>query len=54
VKKDKDMAAGTGLGLPLVKHIVEDIHGGQIRVRSMLGEGSTFGVVLPLIRTTNI
>jgi two-component system phosphate regulon sensor histidine kinase PhoR len=51
VKKDKDMAAGTGLGLPLVKHIVEDIHRGQIAVRSTLGEGSAFSVVLPQVRS---
>ena len=47
VKKDKDMAAGTGLGLPLVKHIVEDIHSGSIQVRSVIGSGSTFSVHLP-------
>lgn len=47
VKKNKDMAPGTGLGLPLAKHIVEDVHGGRIVVQSRLGEGSTFGVVLP-------
>ncbi|NUQ65003.1 MAG: PAS domain-containing protein [Pirellulales bacterium] len=47
VKKDKDMATGTGLGLPLAKHIVEDVHGGQISVQSALGEGSTFRVALP-------
>lgn len=47
VKKDKEMAAGTGLGLPLVKHIVEDIHRGRIEVESELGKGSTFRVVLP-------
>jgi two-component system phosphate regulon sensor histidine kinase PhoR len=47
VKKDKEMAAGTGLGLPLVKHIVEDIHRGRIEVESELGKGSTFRVVIP-------
>ncbi|MGI8979006.1 MAG: ATP-binding protein [Pirellulaceae bacterium] len=47
VKKDKDMAGGTGLGLPLVKHIVEDIHRGRIEVESELGKGSTFRVVIP-------
>jgi two-component system phosphate regulon sensor histidine kinase PhoR len=44
VKKDKDMAPGTGLGLPLAKHIVEDVHGGQLTVESAPGEGSTFSV----------
>lgn len=51
VRKDRDMAAGTGLGLSLVKHIVEDIHGGSVSVTSTLGEGSTFHVSLPLSRS---
>lgn len=50
VSKDKDMAPGTGLGLPLVKHIVEDVHNGQIEVESQLGVGSTFRICLPAVR----
>jgi signal transduction histidine kinase len=38
--------AGTGIGLFIVKMIVER-HGGSVDVVSTLGEGSTFGVVLP-------
>lgn len=47
VSKDKNMAPGTGLGLPLAKHIVEDVHGGRLTVESELGVGSTFVVTLP-------
>ena len=47
VKKNKDMAAGTGLGLPLARHIVEDVHGGTVSVQSAPGEGSTFAVTIP-------
>lgn len=46
VKKDSKMAGGTGLGLPLAKHIVEDVHGGQISVTSAKEKGSTFRVAL--------
>ena len=46
VKKDQKMASGTGLGLPLAKHIVEDVHGGCLEVESELGVGSTFRITL--------
>jgi signal transduction histidine kinase len=37
---------GTGLGLAMVRHIV-DAHGGAVEVRSAAGEGSAFTIVLP-------
>ena len=47
VKKDEQMAGGTGLGLPLARHIVEDVHGGELSVKSQLGTGSVFRISLP-------
>jgi len=40
-------AEGTGLGLPLTKRIVE-LHGGEMRLESAPGKGSTFSFTLPL------
>ncbi|HEV7373395.1 MAG TPA: CHASE2 domain-containing protein [Pyrinomonadaceae bacterium] len=40
-------APGTGMGLPLVREIIE-LHGGRVTVESEPGVGSTFSVCLPL------
>jgi len=42
----KPAGVGTGLGLPICRRIVEDL-GGEIRVTSREGLGSTFTVLLP-------
>jgi two-component system sensor histidine kinase ResE len=39
-------SSGTGLGLAITRHIVLE-HGGDIKVQSKLGEGTTFTVTLP-------
>lgn len=42
---------GWGLGLTLVKRIVEDYHGGRIYVKeSELGKGTTFRIEMPLVK----
>jgi two-component system NtrC family sensor kinase len=43
----KEPGRGTGLGLSVCHQIV-DRHGGQIRVSSQPGEGTTFTVILPI------
>jgi len=48
VGANNKQAKGTGLGLNLVKQIVEKVHGGHVFVTSQVGSGSTFGFELPL------
>jgi signal transduction histidine kinase len=43
-----DRRRGTGLGLPLVRAVARG-HGGEVRVRSVAGEGSVFELVLPVL-----
>ncbi|RJO74030.1 MAG: PAS domain S-box protein [Myxococcales bacterium] len=45
----KETGKGTGLGLPISFGIVSD-HGGKIDIRSKVGEGAAFDVILPVRR----
>jgi two-component system phosphate regulon sensor histidine kinase PhoR len=54
VEATKNQAKGTGLGLNLVKQIIENIHNGRVFVKSKAGLGSTFGFELPLSRQAHL
>jgi len=49
VRANNKLAKGTGLGLTLVKHIVETVHDGKLSVISEEGQGSTFSIELPVL-----
>ena len=50
VEATKNQAKGTGLGLNLVKQVIEKVHNGRVFVKSKVGAGSTFGFEMPLSR----
>jgi two-component system, NtrC family, sensor kinase len=43
----KPTGEGTGLGLSLSYDIIVKLHGGEIKVKSVLGAGTEFIIVLP-------
>jgi signal transduction histidine kinase len=44
---ENQQVPGTGLGLALVEHMAK-AHGGELRIRSVVGRGSTFSIHLPM------
>ncbi|MBD2578033.1 MASE1 domain-containing protein [Oscillatoria sp. FACHB-1406] len=44
----KRVGKGTGLGLAIARQIIEEKHGGQLKVRSEWGQGTEFSIQLPL------
>jgi two-component system phosphate regulon sensor histidine kinase PhoR len=44
---------GTGLGLAITKHVVQR-HGGELRIESQLGKGSTFMLFFPASRVVDL
>ena len=48
--RDNREIGGTGIGLALVKALVEEGHHGRVAVESELGRGTTFSVTLPVRR----
>lgn len=51
VGANNKQAKGTGLGLNLVRQIIETVHAGRVFVTSQVHVGSTFGFELPLAAT---
>ncbi|ACB53774.1 two-component sensor histidine kinase [Crocosphaera subtropica ATCC 51142] len=49
VDPSRKSAGGSGLGLAIAKAIVDN-HNGQIKVESELGKGTTFTVILPILK----
>ena len=47
----KEVGKGTGLGLAVCYGIITD-HGGRLSVRSAVGKGTTFTIVLPIVGKT--
>jgi len=50
----KPVGTGTGLGLSICHQVIVEKHGGQIRCLSVLGEGTTFEIEIPLKQVRNL
>ena len=44
----KGVGKGTGLGLAISQKIIEENHGGTLKVISQLGQGTTFSIQVPI------
>ena len=47
IDKNSEQKGGSGLGLTITKQIIE-LHGGEIKVKSKVNEGSEFIIILPV------
>ncbi len=45
----KDVGKGTGLGLAIARQIITEKHGGTLSVDSIVGEGTMFTMILPIV-----
>lgn len=52
-RTSETLVKGTGLGLAIAKEIITS-HNGRIWVESILGEGSSFFIELPIFKTTTM
>ncbi|WP_196141162.1 two-component regulator propeller domain-containing protein [Aliikangiella sp. G2MR2-5] len=50
--QDSEQVPGAGIGLALVKNLVESQHG-RIKIESTVGKGTTVSVYLPIVNETN-
>lgn len=51
--KNKEPGKGTGLGLSICYQIVVEKHKSQIKCSSLLGEGTEFIIIIPVIGSNN-